>query len=73
MRLGLQTGDDPAHSAHPNMQALVQQLVQNRIPAPGLLRIDQVATVYSLLSTLTELLSWHACRYDENVSHKHPV
>ncbi|KAA6429955.1 MAG: hypothetical protein FRX49_00387 [Trebouxia sp. A1-2] len=43
MRLGLQTGDDPAHSAHPNMQALVQQLVQNRIPAPGLLRIDQAS------------------------------
>ncbi|KAL0045444.1 hypothetical protein WJX82_006816 [Trebouxia sp. C0006] len=41
MRLGLQTGDDPAHSAQPDMQALVQQMVLNRIPAPGLLRIDQ--------------------------------
>ncbi len=55
MRLGLQTGDDPAHSAQPDMQALVQQMVLNRIPAPGLLRIDQVATVYSLLYTAYSL------------------
>ncbi len=57
MRLGLQTGDDPAHSAQPDMQALVQQMVLNRIPAPGLLRIDQVATIYSLLYTVYSLLS----------------
>jgi hypothetical protein len=61
MRLGLQTSDDPAHSAQPDMQALVQQLVQNRIPAPGLLRIDKVATACSLLSTVYCLLSGSYC------------
>ena len=57
MRLGLQNGTHPAHSAQPDMQALIQQLVQNRIPAPGLLRIDQVATVCCLLPILYCLLS----------------
>ena len=61
MRLGLQTGDDPAHSAQADMQALVQQLVLNRIPAPGLLRIDQVATIYSLLYTFYSVLSILYC------------
>lgn len=61
MRLGLQTGDDSAHSALPHMQALVQQLVQNRIPAPGLLRIDQVATIYSLLYAVYSVLSILNC------------
>ena len=61
MRLGLQTGDDPAHSAQPDMHSLVQQLVLNRIPAPGLLRIDQVATIYSLLYTFYSVLSILYC------------
>ena len=64
MRLGLQTGEDTALSAQPDMQALVQQLVQNRIPAPGLLRIDQVATIYCRLSILPCQFSTVFCTVD---------
>ncbi len=63
MRLGTQTGDDSARSAQPDVQALVQQLVLNRIPAPGLLRIDQVATIYSLLYTVYSVLSTLYCLF----------
>ena len=34
---------DAASPVQPAMQRLVQQLVHARVPAPGILRIDQVA------------------------------
>ncbi len=51
-RSGLAQDDDQTEgsdSAQLAMQALVQQLVQNRVPAPGVLRLDQVIPIAAYL------------------------
>lgn len=75
-RLGLSSadGDSNRHQSQQSaMQALVQQLVHDRLPAPGVLRIDQVGLLLHmrLFMQTASAFAWHTKRCTASVSDWH--